>query len=268
MSARQWKRFGRKIRPNNTELLAELPNFPNAILVAGCQRSGGTMLAKAITQHEDVDTFSWSKDAELDAAQLLSGTAAKERVGFHGSRYCFQTTYLNERFIEYSQHIDSIHLIWLIRNPHSVVFSMLHNWKRFALNEVFISCGLPLVSKQRRAKFNRYGVLAVPPIERACYAYLGKLRQANVLFDSLPDDRFTTCEYEDLVQKKPEILSKLFSFAGLSNSASYTQPGGEISSRSMNKADRLSESERTKVDSLCLEPYRDFQENRIRVRSE
>ena len=68
------------------------------------------MLAKAFTEHPDIADFSWSKDAELDAALLLAGTQQPPQTDTATPRYCFQTTYLNERAVEYQQHSGAFHL--------------------------------------------------------------------------------------------------------------------------------------------------------------
>lgn len=263
MSVSRWKHFGRKVRPGRTDLLRDLPKFNNAILIAGCQRSGGTMLAKAINQHSDVATFGWSKDTELDAAQLLAGDPSPTFRADDSLRYCFQTTYLNEQAGEYLDHAQSIYLVWLIRNPHSVIYSMVHNWKRFALNEVFLGCGTHLLNPKEARRLSRFGVLSVPPVKRACYAYLGKLEQASMLIKAMPEDRFATCEYEELVKNKPVMLDKLFRFANLSSETSSA--GEEISTRSLNKAKKLKSGSRVIVDKLCAEAYEKFCREHITI---
>lgn len=259
MSARQWKQFAAKVRPGRTDLLRSLPNFPDSILVAGCQRSGGTMLANAITQHVDIASFGWSKDAELDAARLLSGESVSEFKVVQNKRYCFQTTYLNEQAPEYLEHVDGMHLIWLIRNPHSVVYSMVHNWKKFALNEVFLACGTHLLDDKNANRLQTFGVWSIPPVYRAAYAYLGKLEQAKMLSEKLPSRRMAICEYEEIVTRKPEMLQKLFEFCDLA--VGDNKIGSEISVRSLKKAAGLSLKSRAIVDDLCITAYEDFCKN-------
>ncbi|MEM7220399.1 MAG: sulfotransferase domain-containing protein [Pseudomonadota bacterium] len=261
MTITSWPQFARRIRPGRTDLLRELPRYPNSILVAGCQRSGGTMLAAAFTEHPDVVDFSWGKDAELDAALTLSGTQAPETTLPVGKRFCFQTTYLNERGIEYPTHAEHFHLIWLIRNPHSVIYSMLYNWKRFALNEVFLACGAELLPAAERARLQRWGLFGVRPIKRACYAYLGKLQQGNWLMETLPDDRMMTLRYEDLVTHKAAMMKSLGDFVGLAPA----EAGEKISTRSMKKAQGLGTRERRIVDELCGPGYERAMAESIRL---
>ena len=56
-------------------------------------------------------------------------------------RYCFQTTYMYDRLEQYQLFASDSKVVWLLRNPYSVVWSMLHNWKRSALAELFAGCG-------------------------------------------------------------------------------------------------------------------------------
>jgi hypothetical protein len=44
-----WRGFAKEVRSKQLKLLVNLENFPNSILVTGCQRSGGTILAQVIT---------------------------------------------------------------------------------------------------------------------------------------------------------------------------------------------------------------------------
>ncbi len=83
-----WKEFEKHVRIAGYPLLARLDDFKDAILVAGCQRSGTTMLAKVITESEGIRNFWFGVDPCMDGGLLLSGYLPHEPVG----RYCFQTT--------------------------------------------------------------------------------------------------------------------------------------------------------------------------------
>jgi hypothetical protein len=41
-----WPKFARSVRSKQDKLLSRLEEFPDSILIAGCQRSGTTMLAR------------------------------------------------------------------------------------------------------------------------------------------------------------------------------------------------------------------------------
>ena len=45
---KRWPQFEKKVRLRGVELLKRLDDFPDSILVTGCQRSGTTMLTKII----------------------------------------------------------------------------------------------------------------------------------------------------------------------------------------------------------------------------
>ena len=210
------------------------------------------MLAKTFNSHPEVYDFSWGKDAELDAAQLLAGYGEPKRLPPTDARLCLQTTYLNERYHEYLEHQENFHLIWLIRNPHSVVYSMVYNWSRFALNEVFVSCGLQKADPTTKTRYDRFGCLGVPPIDRACYAYLGKLDQCNFLADRLDREYFLTIQYEELVQNREALTRKLYNFVGLPQLVATSE---NISQRSMQKSKNLSSKERDRIEQICCSQY-------------
>ena len=263
MSARirRWPQFARRIRPGNEQLLQDLPRYPGSIFVAGCQRSGGTMLARELNRHPDVLDCFWSRDAELDAALILSGTEPVEPPPA-GKRYCFQTTYLNDRWVEYAPNAEHFHLIWLIRNPYSVVYSMLYNWRRFALNEVFDQCGVDHLPEALARRRKRWGRLGVAPLDRAAMAYLGKLEQCRAMLEQLPQDRFTTLQYETLVTEKAAMTAQVYAFAGL---APLTVADTEISTRSLGKADKLRDAERARVTELCGAAYESLLADGLRL---
>jgi len=263
MRIRSWRAFGRKIRPENEHLLKNLADYPNAILISGCQRSGGTMLAAEFSRHPKVTDFAWSKDAELDAAALLAGVAPTDKIPEQHQRYCFQTTYLNDRYSEYLTNETTFYLVWLIRNPQSVIYSMLYNWARFALNEVFVDCGAKLMPEDLQNRLSRYGVLSIKRLDRACFAYLGKLAQAEFLHSQLPAESLKFVHYEDLVTQKQTMLEELFCFTKLE---SIEVPNSTISKSSMGKASNLSTAEQHRISELCDAAYAKFLQTVPRVK--
>lgn len=245
-----WQRFAKQVRQRQTHLLEKLDDFPNAVLVAGCQRSGTTMLARIINASEGMADYWVGEDDELDAALLLSGHDSRRLPG----RHCFQTTYLNERFEEYFQHAG-YRLVWVLRRPHSVVHSMLHNWRRFALNELFDDCGAQLLDEPYRSRHERFGRLGVPRLMRACYAYNGKISQVKALRRQLDETRLQVVDYDDLVHNKARILPRLYEFLELPY-----RPGQEadIRSNSLTKAERAGRREQEAVSQLCMPVYEDL----------
>lgn len=243
-----WKQFAYKVRANQDKLLPELRRFPGAILVTGCQRSGGTMLSRLITGSAGMTNFWFGKDEELDAAQILSGA-----VRYQGSgRHCFQTTYLNERWGEYLEQTQPFHMVWSLRNPHSVVYSMVYNWRAFALNEVFLTCGYAHMGAEDRVRFQRWGLWGVSPLKRAAYAYCGKVSQVLQLAPPLGDERLTVLEYDSLVLNKATQLPVLYQRLGLRFDPKYAD---YVSERSLGKKDKLSDEQRALVDRICGAVY-------------
>jgi len=247
---KSWKKFGKIVRSRGCHLLDRIDEFPDSVLISGCQRSGGTMLANVITHSEGMVNFAWSKDDELDAAQILSGYKGHDIKG----RHCFQTTFLNECYTEYFSHNTEFKLIWLLRNPHSVVYSLLHNWSRFALNELFSGCGFSLLPEQSMMRYQRYGYLGISRLERACYSYNAKILQASKIINILGQENIMVVDYNDLVTRKHELLPMIYSFINLPYQLSYAD---SISTRSLGKSDRLSKKEKKSTDELCMPVYND-----------
>ncbi len=243
-----WAQFDRNIRSKGCRLLDKLDNFPKSILVAGCQRSGTTILARLITQNEEMVNYWFGQDDELDAALILSGHVNHKPRG----RYCFQTTYLNNCVEEYFSHQD-FKLIWVLRNPFSVVYSMLHNWRRSALNRLFKSCGSKILNGKEKQRYNRYGVWATRRIHRACFSYNAKVSQIYALQKNLSSDRLLIIDYEDLIADKQYMLSAIYKFADLKFSDHYAL---QLSDKSANKATRYQSSkEAAYVKSFCQPVY-------------
>ncbi|MEH6528651.1 MAG: hypothetical protein V7718_01775 [Porticoccus sp.] len=244
---KNWKSFSRDVRGTQECLLGHLDEFPDSVLVTGCQRSGGTMLAGLITKSEGMVNYQLGDDGELDAALLLSGQVSHEPIG----RYCFQTTYLNERFSEYLEH-PAHYIIWLLRNPHSVVYSMVYNWKRFALNELFLQCGYAEMNYRDRVRFQRFGILGIPPLRRAAYSYNGKVSQLFKLREGYAKDRLIVLDYDNLIRAKERLLPILYERIHLAYDSGYA---ASISERSLNKKNSLRDREKELIDAVCMPTY-------------
>lgn len=243
-----WKQFAYRVRARRETLLAELGRFPDAILVTGCQRSGGTMLSRLLTGSHGLTNFWFSRDEELDAAQILSGVVDYRGTG----RHCFQTTYLNEQWREYLHPGLDFRMVWSLRNPASVVYSMVYNWKRFALNELFNAVGIGCMDAADRIRFLRWGRWGVPPLRRAAYAYCGKVSQLVALQRQLPPQRLVVLEYDELVRDKQQLLPELYRRLDVHWDARYL---AAVSERSLGKKDRLTPAERAEIDRICLSTY-------------
>jgi hypothetical protein len=243
-----WRAFGRNVRSQGCDLLKRLDDFPESVLVTGCQRSGTTALARVITTSDGMVNYWFGKDDELDAALILSGQVKHEPIG----RYCFQTTYLNECYAEYFKHGEDYKIIWVLRNPFSVVYSMMNNWATFALNELFIACGKKYINSEEERRYKIFGPLGISKLHRACYSYIGKVSQLYELKKYLKQDAIVVVDYDELVQKKEIILPSLYKFIGLEYDISYSE---KLHSRNINKAQRLSSRHYKYIEKLCTTTY-------------
>ena len=246
---RSWKAFGRTIRTRAEPLFLRLPGFGRAVLVAGCQRSGTTALTRVIAGSDGFSRFAYTHDDELDAAQILAGVIDCPP----GLRRCFQTTYLNERVSEYWTTSGDFRLIWVIREPVAVVRSMVLNWRRFALNELFLTCGVALATERERALVRRFGPWIIPPTRRACLAYVAKTSQIIEIAAKFPHDRLRVVDYNGLVRQRDCTLAQIFEFIGEPYRTSY---GAGLHDSSIARLDGLTARTRSEVDSICGPAYR------------
>ena len=246
---RSWRRFHRGPRSLEKPLLSALPRYGGCVLVAGCQRSGTTMLTRVIAGSRGFQRLQLTHDDELDAALILAGY-----VSVPGDRrYCFQTTYLNERYFEYASMLPDQRLIWVLRNPHSVVYSMLNNWKRFALNELYESCG---ASRANSARLRRAGwpwPLGPSRVEKACLSYSAKTAQILAIRELLRVDQLLIVDYDATVRSAGNWLERIFAMIGEPFDPLYAS---SVHRNSVDKADWMSERTRQMIDELCMPTYR------------
>jgi hypothetical protein len=245
---RTWQRFHRGVRKPGLPLLKNLSQYPQSVLVAGCQRSGTTMLTRLIAGSTNFSRLAITRDDELDAALALAGfiDLPKER------RYCFQTTYLNEHYRDYQTLGPQQRLIWVLRNPYSVVHSMLHNWQRFGLNELYEGCGIGSTSSNRLRRTALPWPFGPSGIEKACLAYRGKVSQTLALKDIVKPNQLLIVEYDALVAAPTELLPRIFAFVGAPYEASFAS---RIRRDSVKKADQLSPSSRRLIEAVALPTY-------------
>ncbi|MDT4291640.1 sulfotransferase [Methylomonas sp. MO1] len=240
-----WKKFSKHIRSRNTDLLKGLSYYPEAILVGGCQRSGTTMISNAIMQGEGIEKLS-----ELDSALVLAEVVGPNLNG----NYCFQTTYINERFYEYWKYGKKNKLVWMVRNPYSVVYSLTRFSERFCLDELFLGCGKHVMNKSDQVKFDRFGSFAINRIRRACYSYNAKVNQLVSILQNLDEERVIVVDYDELVKDKCVILASIYKFFGIHYKPEFSEL---INEKSIGKASNLSKDTRFLIDSLSG-PYYDL----------
>ena len=243
---RSWAAFHTLIKQPQRPLLAKLDDYANPILVAGCQRSGTTALTRLLKRPEGMVDHAFGHDDELDGALLLAGYATRATEG----RHCFQTTYLNDRYGEYFDHRD-FRLIWMLREPRSVVYSMLNNWKRGALNRLFDACGAEVLAQVEPRPALRTAWLGPSGLTKACASYVGKTAQTFEIC-ALLSARVAVVDYDELVAEKHELLPRLCEFVGIA----YDQRLADgLHARSVGKRDRLGARDAEYVDRACGSVY-------------
>ncbi len=248
LPVRNWPQFDRRIRNGDARLLAELSRFPNAILVAGCQRSGTTVVTRILRKAVEMPDLSFTKDDELDAALILNGAIEFET----SARCCFQTTYVNDHVHEYFEH-DNYRLIWIIRRPEAVVRSMLFHWRRGALNRLFRACGRHALDETGARRFSRFGTHGFRRLEMACLSYNAKTAQIHEIAARLGPERLYILDYDDLLDRGDILLPKIFSFASIPYDDRFLR---RLRTRSQAKRDQLNESARKRIRESCEHEYR------------
>jgi Sulfotransferase domain len=243
-----WQRFHRGVRSRGEPLLKRLDAYPDSVLVAGCQRSGTTMLTRVIARSPGFRSLQLTHDDELDAALALCGEIDLPP----GARYCLQTTYLNENFREYTRLGSAHRLIWVLRNPYSVVHSMVYNWKRFALNELYEACGVELADSARLKRFSFPWPIGPSKVEKACLAYSGKSSQVLSIRELVDPGRLLVVDYDELARAPRDWLPLIFDFIGCAYSDRYA---ADVRTDSVSKADALRTGTRDLIKTRCEEIY-------------
>jgi len=243
---RSWAAFHALVKRPDQPLLAKLDDYSDAILVAGCQRSGTTALARLLKRGEGMIDHAFGFDDELDGALLLAGQATRGTDG----RHCFQTTYLNDRFREYFEH-RGFRLIWMLREPRSVVYSMLNNWKRGALNRLFEACGAEVLAQAGPPPSVPSSWLGPSRLVKACASYVAKTAQTFELRERL-GDRIAVVDYDELISHKAALLPELCEFAGITYDARL---GDSLHARSVAKREQLGARDAEYVDRFCSAVY-------------
>lgn len=243
-----WAQFHNVVKRPERRLLSRLDQYEDSLLVSGCQRSGTTALTRLLKRTERIVDARFGADDELDGALLLAGQVERLADG----RHCFQTTYLNDRFPEYFDH-DRFRLIWILREPRSVIRSMLHNWKRAALDRLYAACGDTgsVNSRDRRRLLRQW--IGPSRLDKACASYVAKTAQPFILREQL-GRRMLIVDYDDLVSHSETLLPEVCEFAGVPFD---TRLLGHLHKRSLHNRDRLPEWQVSRIDAACSRVYTD-----------
>jgi hypothetical protein len=210
------------------------------------------MLARIITRSAGMVNYWFGKDDELDAALILSGYVAHTPQG----RYCFQTTYLDESYKEYYEHHGPFKIIWLIRNPYSVVTSLMYNWRSSALSGTFRKCGANQLDGMEKKIYSIGGARWISRPRQASFLYKAKTLQLLELVDKLGSDRIFVVDYDDLVLDSDTILKQIYSFVDLDYDPEYAK---QIHRKSISKKSRLSEREKRIIRDIAEPVYQKAQ---------
>jgi hypothetical protein len=208
------------------------------------------MLTRIIARSSGFRGLALTRDDELDAALALCGEIDLPL----NQRYCFQTTYLNERYNEYAMMDDSHRLVWVLRNPRSVVYSMVNNWRRFALNELYEACGSTLASTRRERNTQWPWPFGPTRLEMACLSYIAKTSQILEIRKLIPTQQLLVIDYDALVDSPHEWLTRIFAFIDEPYDPVYAQ---QVSPSSKEKASRLSRKANAFIVNKTEQAYYD-----------
>ena len=159
---------------------------------------------------------------------------------------------LNECFHEYFDHDSEYKILWVGRNPYSVVYSLMYNWRRWTLNELFGACGAALLDERLKGRYDRFGAIAIPRIMKACLSYNGKVAQLFELKKRMGGDKLMVIEYDDLVNDPQTQLRKIYRYIHLEYQERY---GDRIHKKSTGKKNRLTDKENDLVRRHSLPVY-------------
>ena len=215
--------------------LANLDDYPGALLIAGCDWSATTAITRLFKRLPPFADSSWGHDDELDGALLLAGRRERRAAG----RNCFQTTYLRERYREYFEH-DDFKLVWIVREPQATVRSLLSSRSRALPARNVLGLSGKSTAGQGASR-----------LEKACATYLASIRQTAELKERL-GERLAIVDYDELAADRNRLLPALCRFAGVTCDAHVLR---HLHGKSVRKGS-LASFEAAIVDQLALPAYR------------
>ncbi len=220
-------------------LLARLDDYENSLLISGCHWPSTTAVTRLLQRTGGFADHGFGHDDEFDGALLLAGYVTR----FSSERHCFQTTYLNDGFREYLDHED-FKLIWILREPRSVVASLLTRWKRAALDAL-------LPGGEHADADSRSSLSGASRIDKACSAYTAAATQALELHARL-GRRIAIVDYDDLAAHRDRLLPQLCELAG---TAFDRQLLSHLHGKHVHRGDTLAGWEAARVDYLAAPAY-------------
>ncbi len=140
----------------------------------------------------------------------------------------------------------------MLREPHSVVYSMLYNWRRDALKRLFQACGIEQLHAARAAGSAIRGWPGPSRFEMACAAYVSKTLQTLELVAGLSHDRLLVVDYDDLVLRRSVLVPRIFEFAGVP----YDEDSAtRLHARSITRRSRFTRARALHIDRVCGAVY-------------
>ena len=90
---------------------------------------------------------------------------------------------------------------------------MVFNWAKFALNELYQSCGAFPDNREVRARNSRWPFpIGISNLEKACSAYTGKTNQIIEISKVVSKEQLLILDYDDLLKYPETGLSQIFDF--------------------------------------------------------
>lgn len=238
-----WADFDELVALPGRPLLARLDDYEDSLLVGGCAGSGTTAIARLFKRTDGIADHAFGHDDELDGALLLAGHVER----FDDRRHCFQTSYLGDRFREYFEHHD-FRLIWILREPATVVSGMLNAWKRAALDRLLpAGGGRPYPETTERSLS-----IGVSRLDRACAAYAESIERTFEIAQRL-GPRAAIVDYDNLATHRAQLLPQLCAFAGTPFDRRHLC---HLHGKSVHKAHTLAKWEAARVAELAAPVYR------------
>ena len=238
-----WTEFEELVAATGRPLLARLDTYEDALLVAGCAWSGDTAIARLVKRTDGIADHGFGHDDELDGALLLAGHVDR----FDARRHCFQTTYLGDRFDEYFEH-DDFRLIWILREPSTVICAMFNSWKRAALDRLLPAGGGPPYPESGA----RAPLAGASRLDKACAAYVENVARTAEIATRL-GSRAVIVDYDELAAGRARLLPKLCALAGLEFDRHLLS---HLHGKSVHKGHTLAAWEAARVEELAASAYR------------
>ena len=134
---------------------------------------------------------------------------------------------------------------------------MLYNWQSFALEELFLACGKKYQNANQSNNFNKWFLISINKLTKACLSYKGKTEQLLKLHKHFTDSNLLVIEYDDLILHKEQILPVIYDFI---NEPYIEQYSEGIHGKSVSKHEYFPRRKRAIIEKHCSAVYSKAQE--------